>query len=93
MYFRFHLCAALTEKWFLGCLFGFLTMLHIINMMLDIPNYTYLSNLAFLSGVVYKHYESRIVNLRLEYLKWPCILCLGFLTVFAMKFLDITRPL
>lgn len=93
LYFLFHISAKITKKYFFICLFGFIALLHIICVTLNIPLHIYLSNFAFLSGVLYKHYESRIVNLQLPYLKLFCILCLGLLTIFAMKFSDEIRPL
>lgn len=92
LYLLFHSSAALTKKYFFYYLFGLMFLLHITCIGLALPLYVYLSNFAFLSGVIYKHYESHIVNLRLSYLKWTCILCLGILTLFAMKFSDTIRP-
>lgn len=93
LYFLFHLSALLTKKYFFYCLFGTTILLHVICVIFDFPIYIYISNFAFLSGVIYKYHEPHITNIRMPFLKLSCIICIGFLTVFAMKFSDTTRPL
>ena len=93
LYILFYLSYILTKRYHLHSLLGFIFILHVICMKFNVPTYIYISNLAFFSGAIYKRYECNIIKLRLSHLKWCSILCLGLLTIFAIRLPDGLRPL